>query len=772
MRKISIVGVEGSGKTVLLSAIGDKYESPDVSGVFMAPENARAFGFVKLHMEAMRNGQWPAATTTNSNLDWTIYQKIDKQKTEICNLSLLDFAGELYRLSFGEHTEEEIGTWANEMAVLKDHIAESDLLIVIINLSDIINASPADPRARETMWLSKSVIDYATRNGRNKDVAIVLSQADIYKNEINACGGNVGVVQKYLPHIGHLYDDLPIFAVSAINKTVPDDNGIAVPAKGFESEGIDELMEWIIGRTPGFGSVAELMTETRLAPLKLWEKAQNLHEEYSISTNLNVYERLKIVENLVATLQELRIANTKSPKNAKEGEAVTKLEENAVEFYKYETMVKEIIRHVTYCDYNVALKILEQYAADSEKIAKSSEQLKNEIQQEFNRKSIEHQRMVKKRSITIVVSLIIIALIAFGIFIGLKLTEQKRYENMIAQKAQAGYVIYKENGKKYAVWESGRKHSTCKYLITSKTDGVWESTLPGYVWDGANDVKWQSGLVHPNNAKLISATNQETWESIEEGYVWTNGDKIEWKSGIVAKKHPHWTSGKEKDTWIIDEGYTKADANAKDLSSVIWNPGAISRDGQRKANTQEGTWLHKTNCDSCGASGNVSSTGDCWNCNGNGKIEETENCSKCGGDQKYSEQTTCSKCGGNRKISVACTNYYNNSYCGEVGANGVISTYHGFVCDGCNGWGNIFGVQCSRCNGYGYLTCGACNETGYVTQDCNECDWNGKVWVNRTCYSCNYGQVKTRRDCSYCTKGKRTTYGKCKSCAGEGYIWK
>jgi len=35
MTKVSIVGVRGSGKTVLLAALGDKYQRPDENGLFL-----------------------------------------------------------------------------------------------------------------------------------------------------------------------------------------------------------------------------------------------------------------------------------------------------------------------------------------------------------------------------------------------------------------------------------------------------------------------------------------------------------------------------------------------------------------------------------------------------------------------------------------------------------------------------------------------------------------------------------------------------------------
>ena len=39
MKKVAIVGVEGSGKTVMLAGLGDLYTCPDEEGYFLAPKN-------------------------------------------------------------------------------------------------------------------------------------------------------------------------------------------------------------------------------------------------------------------------------------------------------------------------------------------------------------------------------------------------------------------------------------------------------------------------------------------------------------------------------------------------------------------------------------------------------------------------------------------------------------------------------------------------------------------------------------------------------------
>ena len=253
MAQVTIVGVEGSGKTVLMTAMGALYERPDTEGYFLSPENPAAFDFVKMQMDIMRNGQWPAATLTDSlrYLNWSLFKKSTSGPQRIAELSFLDFAGEIYRLAFGDHDKSEKHGFEDEISALQEHIKKADVLITLINLSDIINGTVSNYRTRETMWLTKAILDFTQKNGNAKHTAIVFSQADTYKDIINDLGGPEKTLQKYLPHVANMYDNCPVFAVSAVDKTTVDNDGIMIPSSDFTSSGIKNLITWIIDSTVG-----------------------------------------------------------------------------------------------------------------------------------------------------------------------------------------------------------------------------------------------------------------------------------------------------------------------------------------------------------------------------------------------------------------------------------------------------------------------------------------------------------------------------------------
>ena len=107
------------------------------------------------------------------------------------------------------------------------------------------------------MWITNAILTYALDEEGGRKVpraAIVLSQADSYADTIRACGGPKGVLAQYLPHVANNYDWLDILAVSAVDKTVLDDNGNVVPAPDFQSGELRSLMDWVLAglvpRTP------------------------------------------------------------------------------------------------------------------------------------------------------------------------------------------------------------------------------------------------------------------------------------------------------------------------------------------------------------------------------------------------------------------------------------------------------------------------------------------------------------------------------------------
>ena len=252
MKKVAIVGVEGSGKTVMLAGLGELYSRPDEQGYFLSPKNFTTASYVADKIARMRQGEWPTATAEDvlQGLDWSIRRKGEgaTRPQDVCEVSCLDFAGEVYRAAFGIRAESAENL-SSEAESLKAYVQNADDVIVLINLRDIIVNGIRDKRVQESLWITKSILQYAleSRSGRKEPrAALVLTQADSYADTIRACGGAKGVLEEYLRDVANNYGWLDVFAVSAVDKTSLDADGNPVPAADFQPVGLKPLVSWVL----------------------------------------------------------------------------------------------------------------------------------------------------------------------------------------------------------------------------------------------------------------------------------------------------------------------------------------------------------------------------------------------------------------------------------------------------------------------------------------------------------------------------------------------
>lgn len=253
MKKVAIVGVEGSGKTVMLAGLGELYSRPDAQGYFLSPKNFATASYVADKCERMRHGEWPVATAEDvmQGLDWTLKRRNDQggRPSDVCEVSCLDFAGEVYRAAFGINAQNDDAEVAKEVEQLKAYVHQAEEVIVLVNLRDVISRGLMDPRVQESVWITRGLLEYAlsTEDGRKGPRAtIVLSQADSYAATITECGGAKQVLEKYLRDVANNYDWLDVISVSAVDKTHIDDSGNVVPDADFTFNGLRPILDRII----------------------------------------------------------------------------------------------------------------------------------------------------------------------------------------------------------------------------------------------------------------------------------------------------------------------------------------------------------------------------------------------------------------------------------------------------------------------------------------------------------------------------------------------
>ena len=161
-RKIAIVGVEGSGKTVMLSGLGALYSQPDERGYFLSPKNFETVSYVNRQMAALKSGTWPVATVDDvmQSLDWDLRQRVGSGRPKrVGELSFLDFAGEVYRAAFVRKTGPD-DALSEEVNRLKTYLSEANSVLVLVNLSDVIKHGPFSQRTEEAVWITNAILDY------------------------------------------------------------------------------------------------------------------------------------------------------------------------------------------------------------------------------------------------------------------------------------------------------------------------------------------------------------------------------------------------------------------------------------------------------------------------------------------------------------------------------------------------------------------------------------------------------------------------------------
>lgn len=312
MSKIAIVGVEGSGKTVLMTVLGEKYQTPDQYGLFLSPETRETSDFHRVNLDKLENGEWPIETPHDSvrSLRWTLQRKDENDGSIVmADLNFLDFAGEIYREAFDGAADGTGGQWVDECETLRRHVKESDVLIVLVNLRNVV-LKMTDERTNQVVWLSKGIVDYAKRELKIPHVALAFTQVDAYREVIEDQGGDLkAVLQKYLPDVSNVYSNLPLFALSAVDKTKRGDDGLLRPAPGFGSKGLEELVHWILGCTEEGKKYAGEIAAIKNRPHDLWREIvagmNALRTDAAQATGLSAAERFAKVSALQSAAVEL-----------------------------------------------------------------------------------------------------------------------------------------------------------------------------------------------------------------------------------------------------------------------------------------------------------------------------------------------------------------------------------------------------------------------------------------------------------------------------------
>ena len=251
MSKIAIVGCDGSGKTVLISALSDYYKAGTRPGqtCIMVPSDTNTRRYTdNLHRIMRVDRKWPQATNDivgGGTLKWVLMHGEEK----LADLELMDFGGENFRYAFRDDGEVKN---PQVVAQLKAYIEGADFVVVTVGLDKMLrNLDPAVyrklergdveyDRDSEAQWITNGLMKLVESKLKSDPVGVViaLTQADKHREALAESGAR-GLFAKCWPMIATIYPKVPVVAVASVDRMADD----GCPADGYRTDGVLAVME-------------------------------------------------------------------------------------------------------------------------------------------------------------------------------------------------------------------------------------------------------------------------------------------------------------------------------------------------------------------------------------------------------------------------------------------------------------------------------------------------------------------------------------------------
>ncbi len=250
--KIAVIGLEASGKTVLMSVLAKKLSQTVHQGYFLDPKGVASIKYVEGVWQTLQNLDWPASTPPGEmfNLQWKLRVSPEFSgdgKTYEAELHLLDAAGQDMRQLFAFDAIEDIPQYLRPLA---EYCIQADILLIALNIKDFVGKSVDSMRRIENQATIKAALDMLEKS--NQHVAILFTQMDQYKPYIEKIGGLENFCRLKLPYIYNAYvvnSSNSLISVAAVNETVvvqkEDGKLVRVPKPNFSSLGLDDVCKWL-----------------------------------------------------------------------------------------------------------------------------------------------------------------------------------------------------------------------------------------------------------------------------------------------------------------------------------------------------------------------------------------------------------------------------------------------------------------------------------------------------------------------------------------------
>ena len=250
--KIAVIGLEASGKTVLMTVLAKKLSQTIHQGYFLDPKGVLTIKYIESVWNTLQNLDWPPSTPPGEmfNLCWAlrVTPEFSKNgKSYEAELHLLDAAGQDMRQLFAYDNTEDIPEYLRPLA---EYYKQADILLIALNIYDYVGKTVDQMCRIENQATIKAALDMLQKS--NQRVAIIFTQMDKYYPFVEQKGGLDNFCKNYLPYIYNAYvanSSNSLISVAAVNDTVTvekeEGKQVLVPKPNFSSFGLEDVCNWL-----------------------------------------------------------------------------------------------------------------------------------------------------------------------------------------------------------------------------------------------------------------------------------------------------------------------------------------------------------------------------------------------------------------------------------------------------------------------------------------------------------------------------------------------
>lgn len=247
--KVAIVGMTGSGKTVLISTLASRMTQMAEEGVFMAPfgdNRLQTLQKTQSNWTTLNKGNWPPSTPAEELLkqQWELSVKNCQAQVQFLNCSGQDLR------AFFQTDNFNPGSLSEERKNVYEAIRSANILIFLVNMKDLL----ANPDWLETLSNPDQIINTLNKRcSAPRKMAIAFSQYDRYKSEVDQKFKSdfLEYLQHYIPLLHGQYiqkrnfEIIPVSAVYNPKSVTENDEVKLYPVPGFSSYNLKKLIYWI-----------------------------------------------------------------------------------------------------------------------------------------------------------------------------------------------------------------------------------------------------------------------------------------------------------------------------------------------------------------------------------------------------------------------------------------------------------------------------------------------------------------------------------------------